>query len=158
MGQRWVFTPFTMASAVQIFQSPSCQGSFLYNEGTRTKRTKRGTPGIIICDGWSRGSSLRVPLTCGITFPAPAPADADRQTGPSTMRASISGYIFTVGLALQKASHSRSLLLGLSSLAVCSPEVERGEPENTSSYSISTRLSQAVMSFPAREYERLSHL
>jgi len=148
VGQRWVFTPFTMASALQIFQSPSCQGAFLYNEGTRTKRTKRETPGIIICDGWSRGSSLRVPSTCGITFPAPK--DADRQTGPSMMRASISGYVFTVGLALQKAGKSRSLLLGLSSLAVCSPGVERGERENTSSYSIRTRLSQAVMSFPAR--------
>ncbi len=61
--------------------------------------------------------------TCGITLPSPA--DADRQTGPSTMRASISGYVFTVGLALQKAAKSRTLLLGLSSLAVQSRGGER---------------------------------
>lgn len=138
MGQRWVFTPFTMASALQIFQSPSCQGAFLYNEGTRTKRTKRGTPGIIICDGWSRGSSLRVPRTCGITLPSP-----DRQSLPRCALALAA--MFSPSALHFKRRVNGEVSSSVSHRWLCSSEVARGEPENSSSYSISTRLSQTLL-------------
>ncbi len=116
VGQRWVFTPFTTASAVQIFQC-------FYIMKVHAQREQSAGHLVSSYAMCGQDSSLGVPLTCGITLPSRA--DADRQTGPSTMRASISGYVFTVGIALQTAAKSLNLILGLSSQAVQSRGGER---------------------------------
>lgn len=87
------------------------------------------------------------PLTCGITLASPA-ADADGQTGPSAMRALALAASLSPAVLHFKSRENREISFSVSHRRLYSPEVARGEPENTSSYSISARLSRHLQTDP----------